>query len=235
MWRNPPIVKLEPADGSIRHTDGLNQADFVYPENPDLLRPMVLRSYYGEAPEIFRIENVAWRDGGIAFDVVVAPAAPAPPNLLANASFETGDEGTGVPDGWRKSASSGVAWPSPIAKAGARSAMLETPVPNDLWWSQPVALMPGHAYTLCGWLKGEEIGPPGGTGGSMSVIGALGGWVGSPGLTGTFDWTRGCVMFTTDQDTSQADIGCRLGHYFERVSGRLWCDALTLEHLRSAF
>ena len=51
---------------------------------------------------------------------------------------------------------------------------------------------------LCGWLKGENIQPPGGTGGSMSVIGALGGWVRSPGLVGTFDWTKGCIMFTTD-------------------------------------
>lgn len=30
-------------------------------------------------------------------------------------------------------------------------------------------------------------------------------------------------------------MGCRLGHYLERVSGRLWCDDLTLERLRSAF
>jgi hypothetical protein len=73
MSQDPPIVKLEPADGRITHDDGLNQADFVYPENPDLLRPVVVRSYFGDAPEVFRIENVLWRDGGIAFDVVVAP------------------------------------------------------------------------------------------------------------------------------------------------------------------
>ena len=81
MWQDPPIVKLEPADGSISHDDGLNEIDFVYPENPDLLRPMVVRSYFGNAPEVFRIENVAWRDGGLVFDVVVAPQAV--PTVLA--------------------------------------------------------------------------------------------------------------------------------------------------------
>lgn len=75
MWQDPAIVELEPADGSISHEDGLHQTDFVYPENPDLVHPMVVRSYFGDALEVFRIENVSWRDGGLAFDVVVAPQA----------------------------------------------------------------------------------------------------------------------------------------------------------------
>jgi hypothetical protein len=79
MWQDPPIVKLEPADGSVSHDDGLTATDFVYPENPALLRPMVVRSYFGDAPEVFRIENVSWRDGGLAFDVVVAPQAVQSP------------------------------------------------------------------------------------------------------------------------------------------------------------
>ena len=233
MWRDPPIMKLEPADESPSRY-GLEPTDFLYPDHPGL--PMVLRSYYGSGPEIFRIDKVSLLDGGLAFDVVVDVVPPAPPNLLTNASFESGNVGAGIPDVWTRSASSGIfTWPSPIASEGSRSVMLESTSPNDMWWSQSVALELSRSYQLCGWLKGENIQPLGGTGGSMSVIGALGGWVGSPGLVGSFDWTKGCIMFTTDNKTSRADMGCRLGHYLERVSGRLWCDDLTLERLRSAF
>ena len=231
MWQDPPLVKLEPADGTPS-LQRLEASDFLTPGQ----LPMVLRSYYGSAPELLRIENVSSRDGGLAFDVVVASAPPAPPNLLANASFESGNLMTGIPDGWSRSPSSGTfTWPSPIASDGARSVMLESTSPNDMWWSQSVALETRRSYKLCGRLKGENIQPPGGTGGSMSVIGALGGWIGSPGLVGTFDWTEGCILFTTDALTSRADVGCRLGHYLERVSGRLWCDAVSLRRLRSAF
>ena len=232
-WQDPPFMKLEPADGTPS-LQTLEASDFLSPDHPG--QPMVLRSYYGSAPELFRIDNVLSRDGGLAFDIIVASAPPAPPNLLSNGSFESGNSITGNPDGWTRSPSPGTfTWPSPIAYDGARSVMLESATPNDMWWTQSVALETMRSYKLCGRLKGEDIQPPGGTGGSMSVVGALGGWVGSPGLVGTFDWTQGCIMFTTDALTSRADVGCRLGHYLERVSGRLWCDAVSLRRLRSAF
>jgi M6 family metalloprotease-like protein len=68
---DPPLVKLEPADGVNTYDGVLHHDDFVSPENPALLRPLVIRSYFGDRPEIFRIEDVQWRDGGIAFDVVI--------------------------------------------------------------------------------------------------------------------------------------------------------------------
>jgi M6 family metalloprotease-like protein len=77
--RNPPLVKLEPADGSNTYDGVLHLDDFVSPDNAALLRPMVVRSYYGDRPEVFRIENVAWPTdggGGILFDIVVAAAVP---------------------------------------------------------------------------------------------------------------------------------------------------------------
>ena len=43
-----------------------------------LLRPFVVRSYYDEREDVFRIDNVVWRDGGLAFDVVILPQS-APP------------------------------------------------------------------------------------------------------------------------------------------------------------
>jgi len=68
---DPPLVRLEPADGRNTFDGVLHADDFVSPDNPALLSPLVVRSYFGDRPEIFRIENVVWRDGGIAFDVVI--------------------------------------------------------------------------------------------------------------------------------------------------------------------
>jgi hypothetical protein len=162
---------------------------------------------------------------------VILAATPNPANLLTNGSFESGP--LGMPDRWNTGAwVSGGAfiWPSPIASTGERSALLEAPSPNDMWWSQQVgALMPGRSYMLCGSLKGEGI-TAGGGGGNVSV---LGGWVASPGLVGTFHWTKSCVMFAAD--APQLDVACRLGFYAGTVAGKLWCDDLSLEPLRSAF
>ena len=44
MWQDPPLVKLEPADGEIAPNQALDPNDFIFPENPELPRPFVLRS-----------------------------------------------------------------------------------------------------------------------------------------------------------------------------------------------
>jgi hypothetical protein len=99
-----------------------------------------------------------------------------------------------------------------------------------MWWSQTVTtLVPGETYMLCGSLRGENIGP-GAAGANVTVLGR---WVASSSLYGTFDWTRSCVSFVADAAT--AEIACRLGFWGGTVSGRLWCDDVTLERLRRPF
>ena len=67
VWTDPPIMRLEPADGIIvPGNQPLSVFEFVYPENPYMLRPLVLRSHFDGAPVVFQIENVigatvAWR------------------------------------------------------------------------------------------------------------------------------------------------------------------------------
>jgi M6 family metalloprotease-like protein len=71
VWDNstqPPLIKLEPADGTNTYDGVLHADDFVSPDNPALLRPMPVRSYVGAG--YFQIENVEWREGGIGFDIV---------------------------------------------------------------------------------------------------------------------------------------------------------------------
>lgn len=232
MWNDPPIVKLEPADGRITPgNESIDVNDFVFPENPHLLQPLALRSYFGGV-EIVRISNVTRRDEGVAFDVEVFPNT-ASASLLVNGSFETG--GSTGPVGWsagahRAAPQAGV-WPSTTAADGGASAHLVAASANDMWWTQPASVQAGQTYQLCGLLKGEAVaGAEGDVGANLSV---LGGFVRTEGLWGTFDWTRRCVSFTAE--TPRAEVACRLGFYGGTVTGKLWCDAMTLEPLGSAF
>ncbi len=234
MWQDPPVVKLEPADGDIQPNQPLDPHDFAYTENPALLRPMILQSYYGDGDEIFRLANVAWSDGGLLFDIVVAPVAP-PTNLLTNPSFELG--GPDVPIGWSTgsyvSNDASFVWPSAVASTGIVGAALQSVSGNDLWWTQTVAITQGEHYRLCGALKGETAhGVQGDVGANVSV---LGGFIRSEEISGSFDWTTRCVDFVAD--AVQADVACRLGFYGSTARGKLWCDDLTLEQIRirSAF
>ncbi len=237
MWQDPPIVKLEPADGEIQPNQPLDPDDFAYPENPRLLRPMIVRSYDGDGDEVFRITNVTWGGDGLLFDIVVAPPRTdeAPTNLLTNPSFEVG--GTDGPSGWSTGSfvpnDASFVWPSAAVSNGNVSAALESVSGNDLWWSQTVALVEGEHYRLCGALKGEAIqGVQGDVGANISV---LGGFIRSDAISGSFDWTTRCVDFVAG--APQAEVACRLGFYGSTARGKLWCDALTLEHahMRSAF
>jgi M6 family metalloprotease-like protein len=235
MGQDPPLVKLEPADGGIVPNQEVDPNDYAYPENLVLLRPMVLRSYYNDRDEVFRIENVVWRDGGLAFDLVMAAPLPRT-NLLTNASFETGWP-PDRPDGWSPESfgTTGVTfvWPSPLAAHGESSALLASSG-YDAWWRQTVTgLTSGQPYLLCGALKGEAIQDMDGHIGAH--VSLLDGFVRSEGLFGTFGWTNSCVRFTAQ--TSQVDVACRLGRFGSGVSGKLWCDDFTLEYalLGSAF
>jgi M6 family metalloprotease-like protein len=72
--RYPPLVKLEPADGTVEYSEAMDLDNLVYPGNPRMVLPMVLRTYAGE--EVFRLENVEWRNGGLEFDLVLPAPGP---------------------------------------------------------------------------------------------------------------------------------------------------------------
>jgi M6 family metalloprotease-like protein len=232
MAQDPPVVKVEPADGRITPGVPTDPYDMVYPGNPYWTPPMVLRSYYGDGREVFRLDNVTWVNGGMSFDITMAPAQPTPSNLLTNGSFEIGQGG--APDGWisyaYRSGLSDFVWPSAVARSGASSAHVASSFDNDVSWSQAATTVVGQPYRMCGWLKGESIGGAGDTGGNISLLGT---WVGAGHLLGTFDWTQKCVLFTSV--TPRVEVACRLGFWSNLASGRLWCDDMTLERLRSAF
>jgi hypothetical protein len=233
MSQDPPILKLEPADGNISPSQPTDPNDFFSPDNPSMIQPIAFFSYVGEGQEVFRLDNVAWRDGGLSFDITIAGPQQSSSNLLANGSFEAGQ--AGQPDHWFPDSFVAMPgafnWPSPVSRTGAASAHLNVPTDNDVRWVQPVTtLIPGQAYLLCGWLKGEQIGRSGNVGANVAL---MGGFVRSEGLQGTFDWTQRCVSFIAE--TPRVDVACRLGFYGSTISGKAWCDDFTLEHVRRAF
>jgi M6 family metalloprotease-like protein len=229
MIEDPPLVKVEPADGRITPGVATDPYDLLYPGNPYWNPPMVLHSYFGEAAEVFRVNNVAFVDGGIAFDITMAPHQS--PGLLANASFEYGDTS---PDSWATggydSEPGAFVWSGSIAFTGSRSVQITSSIGTDRFWSQDVsALITGRKYLLCGWLRGEGISSNGGGGATISLMWSS---IRTEIRDGTFDWTPGCVTFTAS--ASSATVACQLGSA-SFAAGTLWCDDLSLRGVRSAF
>ncbi|MCD6061946.1 MAG: carbohydrate-binding, CenC-like protein [Moraxellaceae bacterium] len=239
---DPPLLKLEAADGQIAPDTFPELDDFLYPGNPVMQRPLVLRSYFGGLP-IFAIDDVQWaRDGGLNFTVKVLPRLPEKlgnllvKNRLRNPSFEQGRGNS--PADWLTQAllpGAQFVWERGTAHSGKRSVSIDSPAPNDARWEQTVSgLTPGKSYQFCGWLKGRNI--PFGTrdevGANISVVnqGERGG-----GFFGTFDWQQACLVHRSFTPTNT--YACRLG--FETpgnlVSGKVWCDDMTLLPLKSAF
>jgi len=232
MGQDPPILKLEPADGTIAPGQPTDPNDFFSPVNAAMILPRAFYSYFGDGQQVFRLDHVAWDDGGITFDITIVGPQPSS-NLLANGSFEAGQAGLPtfwVPQAWTPMPGA-FRWPSPVALTGANSAQLDVPIDNDVRWQQTVEpLVAGERYLLCGWLKGEQIKGSGSVGANVSL---MGGFDRSEGLLGTFDWTQQCVTFTAK--TPSVDVACRLGFYGSTNSGKAWCDDFTLEHVRRAF
>lgn len=238
QWIDPPLLKLVPADGRIAAGDAPQLTDFAYPGNPDQQQPLLLRSHFGGVP-VAALEDLRWEGEALRFDIKVLPPLPDAlthlvlRNRLQNPSFEAGKR---LPEAWTPESFTPDALFARvgfIADAGRHSARITSPTPNDARWIQsPANLVPGQAYQFCGSLRGRDIEthPTALVGANVSV---MGGFERSRSLAGDFDWTPACVVFQP-QGTS-VTLACRLGFHGSVVSGRLWCDRMTLYPLRSAF
>lgn len=238
QWTDPPLVKLVPADGQIAPDQAPQLTDFAYPGNPFQRQPLVLRSHFGGVP-VATLDKLRQDGDALRVDIKVLPPLTEPlaslvlRNRLQNPSFE---EGGSLPAAWTFDAyNPGAVFSrdSNITTAGHHSARLVAPTPNDARWIQSVSdLVPGQAYQFCGSLRGRDIdtSPTALVGANVSV---LGGFERSRSLDGDFDWTPACVVFQP-QGTATT-LACRLGFYGSVVTGKLWCDRMTLYPLRSAF
>lgn len=234
LWTNPPLVKLEAADGYIAPDTRPELTDFFYPENEGMKIPFVAHSYFG-GRKVFQIDNVHWADDkSLAFDINLSSADSSEVNLLLNFSFEQGNDVT--PDFWRPNAwepFATIVRDASISKEGNFSASILSPTPNDASWLQDVwNLTPGKSYEFCGFIRGSNVitGPSAGVGANVSV---MGGFTLSNSLSGNFDWTKTCVTFVPETDS--VTLACRLGFFGSTVTGQIWCDSMSLEAIESAF
>ncbi|MFZ5562083.1 MAG: hypothetical protein ACOY41_11285 [Pseudomonadota bacterium] len=236
---DPPLLKLEAADGQIAPETAPGPDDFLYPGNPAMQQPLVLRSYFANLP-IAAIDRVAWAGNGrLAFRVRVLPRLPAVlgnfllKNRLRNPSFERGGE---APDHWFTQALEPVSrleWDDDVAHRGRRSVSITSPGANDARWEQTVSgLTPGHAYQLCGWLRGRNLPVP-----PQDAVGAHVSVVNEPDRSDsffrTFDWRQACLVHKPAHPV--ATYACRLGESFSPALGKTWCDDMTLYPVESAF
>ena len=231
VWRashqhaNPPLLKLEPADGAILPDSFPQETDFVSPENPALQLPMVLRSYFTARP-VFQIDRVSrTADGAIEIDLSVAPELPS--NYVVNGSVEESTAGWSArglaPD------QASFSWAS-IGWEGTRSLSLSSPTDNDVEWTTQVTdLVPGLSYFVCGWLKTVDV--VGGAGATMSLSGTS---IHSPSLHGTTeDWIERCIVWNASE--TSLDLACRLGGDGALTRGQMWCDDVSVRVIANAF
>jgi len=231
--QDPPLIKFEAADGYIAPNTSPQFNDFLYPGNPDMRAPLAVRSYF-DGQNALEIRNVRWGGGdSLAFDVAIFRASTR--NLLANPSFELG---TGAaPDAWQANAynpSAAFLWDNRTARQGRRSVRISATQPNDASVIQNVTnLIAGKNYELCGWVKGDGVTTDPASAPVGANVSLMGGFDQSQSLSGAFDWSQLCLAFKAQSDN--ATVACRLGFYGSVVTGQIWCDAMSLEGLNSAF
>ncbi len=220
--QDPPLLKVEPADGSVAPDSSPTAADLWTPEGAR--GPFVARSYLG-AGDLFRIENLTRVGGRLRFDVVMPPSPPPTVNLLANGSFENGEGG--APDGWVPTgpeAGRALAWEQALGQDGKRSVRLGA-AGSDVRWTQRVeGLTVGGRYLLCGWLRGE---------GRARVFARLHAGRARSRAPDGAAWQERCVPFTAS--STRVEVGCGLGFAPRGVTGAAWCDGLVLAPIKRAF
>lgn len=225
---DPPLIKLEPADGTTASNLTPAPTDFAYPGNPAMPCQFVLRTYFGGDP-VFELENFAWTsDGAISFDVtILSSGIGSAPNLITNSTFESGTTGW-ITGGFQPQLAT-FTWASVGANGSTHSVSVASAASNDVEWSTPVSALPLARNTfMCGYLRGANI--VDGAGGSISISGTF---LQTAGYHGTFDFTRACAVVTTF--ATNMSVACRLGGFASTSSGTLWCDDVTLFLLNRVF
>ena len=153
-------------------------------------------------------------------------AADGPANLLANGSFEFGQES---PSGWGPFALGGAAWER-HGVDGGRSISVTGLGDDASWWAPTVSLNlgPDRVYRLSYWLRRDSE-----TTGGTPIAGLD--WVNRDAPAG-LDWSERAFCFRTPS-LAMSRTTFRLGQW--HVKGKVYFDAVTLTpavalHSRSA-
>ncbi len=146
---------------------------------------------------------------------------------LTNGNFENGF--ANFPVGWTIESWANYAkfqWEDSAGIGGSRCVSIAVEQnKDDARWVQDIRLSPATKYKLTGWIKGENIAlKEGNVGANLCIMGT---WTHTPSLSGTFNWTKMEVEFTTPSD-GEVHIGCRLGYWGSTVEGKAWFDDISI-------
>lgn len=161
-------MKLEPADGTTAADYLPGITDLAYPENPGLVQPFVLRTYFG-GDAVFAIDALHWTpSGALAFDLaVLSTGMGSATNRIVNPTVES-DASSWTTSAWMPAQAS-FEWSQPGANGSSHGLAIVAASENDAqWWTPVTGLVPGSSSLLCGYLQGQDV--TGGAGATLSSL-----------------------------------------------------------------
>jgi hypothetical protein len=147
-------------------------------------------------------------------------------NLLVDGSFEGRPLQNWSIRSWRGNTKA-VQIDSNEAKVGRQSAVFRPTEPDDVMFTQVVAVKPKTRYLFYGWAKTQDIVVEKGQVNRGATLSLWGGFESSRSLSASNDWTYLELVFDSGERTS-VEVGARLGHHGSRATGTAWFDDLCL-------
>jgi len=231
-------IRLEPPGGENNWGFTPDVSDFWYPGNPIAPASYQGSPFYNQANVIVEVHSLRFTDdGGMSFDVNVFDVGFPPgsnPDPIPNGDFEAGcgDQ----PELWTADSYSMenalMTWEANVGVGGSHCIRIENTSPNDSRYIQTVnGLKAGMSYKITGMLKVLSIDMSGASiGASISLLGYddWSTWIHSEPINSvTSDWRL--VELTFVAGSESAVIACRLGHFWNDVTGVVLCDDFKIE------
>ncbi|MDB6075867.1 MAG: dolichyl-phosphate-mannose--protein O-mannosyl transferase [Verrucomicrobiaceae bacterium] len=161
-------------------------------------------------------------------------AINAPGNLILNGDFEQGLKGWALNSNAGPEGGEGTMAIDDTQKHANRASLrVDNVKAVDTLVKQKVPVKPNTRYRMTAFIRTKDVTPlKSGSkeGASMAIAG---GFIKTPSVTGTKVWTRVTFEFITRGET-EIDIGPRLGHYGNRLTGTAWFADLSLVEIGKA-
>lgn len=182
---------------------------------------------------------IQWLGAAACFLAAVLPpsstcaqqAIDNPGNVLVNGAFENGLKAWNLHS---NGGGPGVMMIDEVERHSNRPTLrVENAQGCDTIVGQKVAVKPNTHYRMTAFIKTKDVATVkrgGKEGASMTVSG---GFIKTPSVTGTKVWTRVTHDFNTGGET-EIEIGARLGHYSNAVTGTAWYADMSLVEVGKA-
>jgi hypothetical protein len=152
-------------------------------------------------------------------------AIDVPGNMLENGAFTKGTQG------WAIHSNGGgpgtMAMDDKEKHSNRPSLRVENVEGCDTLVLQTVAVKPNMHYRMTAFIKTKDVATVKRGGKDGASLAIAGGFIKTPSVAGTKVWTRVTHEFNTGNET-KIELGPRLGHYSNAVTGTAWFADLSL-------